>query len=362
MIKDSSQKQKAIRYCVAQGYVPYMEAVVRYSADTADVATDITDVDVLGLKPASEYAPRRVLFDCKTQAKLSAVSRALWAAGLLKMVKGDSAFVILTKAAPEGHRLAAAEISVKLFSEKLFDNFAKSATINYFEGIAYLDDLVAWETFHDLGNKYTKTAPLVSFLTSEAPFEDDPAAGFRALLARLKQAEGEFDATKPSHLMLYGMVVSQAIVFLSAMTQSFNSAFDPEMSKDKFENSLKNYVWGGKEGYELRKRLHTAIQSGRSEEAPPLQFPSLDLFVEMQRSMLDAPFLIGSAALPVKDIAFRQLCAPREHADRRINLELTSNVRARQFALQTNRYIGSLSRLLKECADYYARVLKESIN
>lgn len=359
MIKDSAQKQKAIRYCVAHGYVPYMEAVVRYAADTAETTSDITDVDVLGLRPASEFATRRLLFDCKTQAKVSAVGRALWAGGLLKMIRADEAFVILLKAAPDGHRLAAGEIDVHLFSEKLFDAYASASSVDYLEGITYLDDLTAWDALLTLSNTSKRMAPLVDFLTSEAPFEEDPTAGFRSLLARLKQAEGEFDVSKASHLMLYGVIVSQALVFLSATSRAFSSVFEPDMPLPKFENSLKNYIWGGKEGYELRQRLHIALQNSRTEEVSKFQLPGWDRFIELQRSMLDAPFLVGSAALPVKDIAFRHLCVPRELADKRINLELTNNLRARQFALHVNRYIGSLSRLLKECSGHYAKVLSD---
>ncbi len=357
MIKDSAQKQKAIRYCIAHGYVPYLEAVVRYSADTAETPTDITDVDVLGLRPAAEVAARRLVFDCKTQAKISGVSRALWAAGLLKMTGADEAFVILSKAAPEGHRLAAGEVAVHLFSEDLFDEFGRASSVDYVEGNTYLDDLDAWDTLMNLRALSDRMLPLVVFLTSEAPFEADPAAGFRSLLSRLKQAEGEFDAVKPVHLLLYGLVLSQALIFLSATTRAFGSAFQAAMSLDKFENSLKNYVWGGKEGYALRLRLHVALQAGRTVEVPPFQLPGWERFVELQRSMLDAPFLVGSAALAVKDIAFRHLSSPRALADKRIQFELTHNTRARQFALHVNRYVGSLSRLLKECSDHYATVL-----
>jgi hypothetical protein len=360
MIKDSAQKQKAIRYCVAQGYVPYLEAVVRYSADTSETVSDITDVDVLGLRPAAECAARRLVFDCKTQAKISGVSRALWAAGLLKMIHADEAFVILSKAAPEGHRLAVDEIGIHLFSEKLFDDFGKSSSVDYVEGITYLDDLNTWEALHNLRNLSVKLTPLVDFLTCEAPFEDDPAAGFRSLIARLKQAEGEFDASKPTHLLLYGLVISQSLVFLSAMTRAFSSVFEPAMPQLRFENSLKNYVWGGKEGYALRQRLHIALQAGRTKEVTQFQFPGWERFIELQRSMLDAPFLVGSAALPVKDLAFRQLAIPREIADKRIHTELTRNARARQFALQTNRYIGGLSRLLQECSEHYASALSHT--
>lgn len=360
MIKDSAQKQKAIRYCVAHGYVPYLEAVVRYSADTAETATDITDVDVLGLRPAAELATRRVVFDCKTQAKISAVSRALWAAGLLSLTDADEAFVILAKAAPEGHRLAAAGVGVNLFSEKMFDEFGRASSIDYLEGITYLDNLDAWDKLMGLRDASARFAPLVNFLVSEAPFEMDPAAGFRTLLSRLKHAEGEFDALKPAHLLLYGILLSQALVYLSGTTRAFGSAFEAAMPLPKFENSLKNYVWGGKEGYALRQRLHVALQAGRPTDVLPFQLPGWERFVELQRSMLDAPFLVGSAAVAVKDLAFKHMSTPRELADKRVHVELTKNARARQYGLQVNRYIGSLSRLLKECAEHYAGVLSDA--
>lgn len=357
MIKDSFQKQKAMRYCVAMGYVPYMEAVVRFAADVAERPFDITDVDVLGIRPASEMPERRVVFDCKTTAKLSGVGRAMWAAGLREMVDADEAFVILLKAAPEGHRLAAAGLKVRLFSEERFDQYAKAATINYVEGVTYLDNLPAWEKLYELGRNTKGLSSLTNFLTSEAPFERDAPTGFRALLSRLKQAEGEFDVTKPEHKMLYGVVISQLLVFLGAATRTFHDAFDPAMEKAKFESALRNFIYGGREGFALRQKLHQAIHQGREGEVTPFQLPGWDRFVEMQRSMLDAPFLAGAAALPVKDLAFREVCSPLELADRRILLEFTSSGRARQFAMQANRYIGSLSRLLKECSDHYAALL-----
>lgn len=356
MIKDSLQKQKAIRYCVAQGYTPYMECIVRYGADTAETVADITDVDVLGVRPAAEAPARRVAFDCKTLAKTSGVGRALWAAGLLKLVGADEAFVILLKPAPEGHRLAANRLNVHLFSEKLFDEYARASTADYLEGITYLDNLDAWETFWALRASLPRMSPLIEFLASDAAFEVDPAAGFRTLLSRLKQAEGEFDVNRPAHRLLYGIVVSQAIIFLSSMTRDVNSVFDPGMSLEKFESSLKNYVWGGREGYALRHRLHAALQAGRGDEVP-FQLPGWDQFVELLRSLLDAPLLAGVAALPVKDLAFRELSRPSEVAEKRINQELTGNTRARQYALQVNRYLGSLSRLLKDCSDQFALTL-----
>lgn len=360
MIKDSAQKQKAVRYCVALGYVPYMECLVRFSGDTSDAVSDITDVDVFGIRPAGETNIRRVVFDCKTLAKTSGVARALWAAGLLQLISADEAFVILLKAAPAGHRLAASKIGVHLFSEKLFDDYGRASSSNYIDKITYLDNLTAWDELWTMRSKYPRMEALVEYLTSEAAFEQNPAAGFRSILSKLKQAEGEFDVTKPSHRMLYGIIVSQAVTFLAGIAREFNSAFDPAMKTDAFYKSLRNYIWGGREGYELRKRLQAALHANRPDEIQEFQLPGWDAFVELVRSFMDAPLLAGSPALPVKDLAFRELGTPNALADARIKSELTSNPRARQFALATNRYIGSLSRLLKDCSDNFSENLNKA--
>ncbi len=351
-MKDALQKQKAIRYCVALGYVPYLEVLVRYSGDTSDVPSDISDIDVLGIQPAGEHASRSVIFDCKTQNKISGISRALWAAGLSQLVRADEAFVILSKAAPGGHRLAANDVKVRLFSEKLFDDFAKASSINYLEGLTYLDQSEIWESIFQLKNASRRLEPLVNFVVGDGPLEKDPAAGFRTLLARLKGAEGEFDVDKPVHRVLYGLVLTQAVVYLSGITKDFNNVFDPAMDLGKFEFALRNYIWGGNEGYLLRQRLHAAIHAGRKEDPPAFGLPGWDRFVEMQRSFLDAPLLVGSAALPLKDMAFSQMSSERPLADKRISEELLRNPRARQFALQINKYLGSLSQLLKPCSDH----------
>lgn len=357
MIKDSVQKQKAVRYCVAHGYVPYMECLVRFSGDTSDSISDITDVDVLGVGPAGEAPTRRLVFDCKTLAKTSGVNRALWAAGLLHLIDADEAFVILAKAAPQGHRLAASKVGVHLFSEKLFDQYAQASSTDYVDQITYLDNLVAWDALWNMRTRFPRVAILVEYLTSEAALEQNPAAGFRSLLSKLKQAEGEFDVSKPEHRMLYGIVVSQAITLLADIIREFNTLFDPAMKLDDFQKSLRNYIWGGREGYELRKRLQAALHADRPEENQEVHLPGWDSFIELVRSLLDAPLLVGNSALPIKDLAFRELATPSLLADARIKHELTSNPRARQFALSTNRYIGSLSRLLKDCSEH----LKESL-
>jgi hypothetical protein len=362
MIKDTLQKQKAIRYCVAVGLVPCPEVVVRYAADVAETVSDISDIDVLGVKPAGEFAAKLVLFDCKTQAKISAINRALWVAGLQRLVGADEAFVILNKASPEGHRLAANSIGIRLFSEKLFDNFGTSASIDYLAGASYLEDIRAWEELLSIREKHRGLAPLLLYLLNDAPLEKVSTEGFRTLLSKLKQTAGEFDVSKPTHRCLYALAVTQALIFLAGMTREFHNVFDPAMDRDTFSSSLRYYAWGGKEGYALREKLHKALQANKGQEdVASFDLPGWERFVELMRTFMDAPLLVGSAALPLKDIAFRELCDVRELADRRIAGEMGANARSRQFTLLVNKYIASLSRMLHDNGTHLSAVVSGTI-
>jgi hypothetical protein len=359
MIKDTAQKQMAIRYCVATGIIPYLEVVVRYIAEVAAVEANISDVDVLGIRPAALTPQQKFIFDCKTQNKVSAVGRALWTAGLMKLIGADGAYVILNKAAHEGHRLAANELGVRLTSELLFDNFGKLASPSYAEGATYLDIVESWQSIFGLPKGNENLAPLVEFVLQVGPLERDAVAGFRSLLARLRRAEGEFDVAKPAHRTLWGLVVCEALRLLSSMAVEFNNVFDPAMDKDQFGSLLRNYVWGGRESYQLRQKLHAQVRNARhGEEASQLDLPGWDRFVELMRSFMDAPHLASSGVLAAKDVAFRELSAsPRELADRRIKTELNSTTRARQFVMATSKYLGSLSVHLKESGNRFAEAM-----
>jgi hypothetical protein len=358
MIKDSLQKQKAIRYCVSSGLIPYPEVVVKYAVDVAEFVSDISDIDVLGIKPAGEHAEKLVMFDCKTQAKISSINRALWAAGLRELVGGDEVFVILNKAAPEGHRLAANSIGVRLFSERLFDNFGSSTSVNYLPNISYLEEMTAWEELSSIKDRFKGLSPLLVYLLNEAPLERSSAEGFRTLLSRLKQVAGEFDVSKPTHRCLYWFAISQSIVFLSGIARDFHNVYDPAGAKDAFASALRYFIWGGRDGYALREKLHRVLQASKgTDETTAFELPGWDKFVELMRGFMDAPLLVGSAALPIKDLGFRELCAPKELADLRIVKDLETNARSRQFAFATNKYIMSLSRMLSDCGDHVNETL-----
>ncbi|MDG0024940.1 hypothetical protein [Trinickia sp. Y13] len=359
-MKDSGQKQKAIRYCVAMGIVPYLEALVRYDAEVSDVVSDITDVDVLGIRPSDANRSQRIIFDCKTLSKVSGISRALWAAGLKQFVSADHAFVILNKAAPEGHRLAAGALGVRLFSEPLFDKFAASASKDYFVDSSYLESMEAWEKVFEARKAYPRLEELVNYLTAGAPLEDNPVAGFRSLLAKFKRAEGEIDSSKAVHRAIFGMMLSQALVFLSEMACAFHHVFDADAKPVQFERMLRYYIWGGKESYELRHRLNVSLKAAKGINEPPsFDLPNWEEFKELMRAYLDAPFSLSAACLPMKELAFREIATSAAKQDFELSRRLKANNRIHQFSLVLMNYFAGLSKLTKECCDGLAKKISE---
>ena len=349
MIRDTGQKLKAVRYCVAVGLVPHLEVVVRHESDTSETPTDITDIDVLGSRPASEATSMKVLFDCKTANKMSPVNRALWARGLMSLVGASEAFVVLTKPAPEGHRLAANRLGVRLFSEKLFDTFAGSTAQDYLVPSSYLEQAAGWEALFRIGTNYPALREFLSHLSSTALIHSSATMGLRSLMGRLKKVQGELDPTKAAHRAVFLWTLSQLVFYLGDMAREFHGAFDPDMDETQFAKSLRYYVWGGRESYSLRKRLSEALKTGRGEKnGEPFELPAWGRFVEMFRSLLDAPILVGSVCLPIKDLAFRELCTRTPEVDARLGKRIGANNRVRQFAILAGAYLLEAAALPKE--------------
>lgn len=349
MIKDIQQKLKAIRYCVAMDMLPYMEVIVRFSGDIAERPADITDVDVLGVSPAAKFGTRRVFFDCKTSQRMSAINRALWAGGLREIIGADEGFVILSKAAPEGHRLAGNSIKIRLFSEGLFDKFAASSSKNYLIKLSYLENLEVWNELISLKRKYPKLSEIIDFLNSQSPLELNPIVGFRSLLSFIKKVERELDPEKKSHKFIFSLIVSQSLLFFSEMARDYHNIFDPNQQLEDFSGGLRYYLWGGKESYEIRKRLNNVLKTSRGvEEVPDFELPAWPIFIEMFRSFMDSPHELGDACLPVKEIAFRELSNREDILEKNIKKRLLKNNRIQQFSTIVANYLVCSSRLPKD--------------
>ena len=210
MIKDTQQKIKAVRYCVSLGFVPHMEVVVRFFADTSDSPCDLTDIDVLGILPGAEAPSLRVIFDCKTLNKMSPINRAFWAKGLMAVTHSSEAFVILAKPAIEAHRLAGNSFGVRLFSEPLFDKYATSASVDYLVPNSYLENVDSWARLADIRKNYPVLSELLTFLNSTALLQLSGTQGLRGL--ELNRSAVEIPSAEFSLLHCVTLVIVRVLL------------------------------------------------------------------------------------------------------------------------------------------------------
>jgi hypothetical protein len=361
MIKDINQKIKAVRYCVALGVIPFMEVVVRFSSEVSDTPSDITDIDVLGIKPCDNTPSQRMIFDCKTLNKMSPINRALWANGLINLTESNEAFVILSKSAPDSHRLAGNQIGVRLFTENLFDSFAKSSSSGYSVQNSYIESLSAWDKLAEIPSKYPALADFWRQLNSSLVLENNPRQGLRNLMALCRKYEGEFDPEKNEHQAIFKLCLCQIGLYASEMARDLHNIFYPDMSKSDFEKILRNYIWDGKDNYVVRQKLSMALQLGKgAEKIEQFELPGWDTFVTIFRSYLDSPRQLGGICLPLKDFAFRDVSVHDSVLDKRLHQRLDANDRIRQYILSLAKYLVSATKIPKAFEDNLRKVVLAS--
>lgn len=352
MMKDQNQKLKAIRYSVALGLVPCLEVRMRYAYEGAATPSEITDLDVLSVRPAAQIGMQRVFFDCKTVAKMSAINRALWAQGARTLAGCSEAFVILLRPAPEAHRLAADAIGVRLFHEALFDDYASTTSSDYKIERTYLCDVAGWDAIRTIPDRNANLTKIVDFLLTEAPTQSRSTVALRSLMGAMRRVRGELDPSKPAHRALFAVAASQLLLTSADLVVRFHTAFEKSLSKAQFESSLRYFVWDGRDNYEVRRKLNDALQRSKGGDSiEPFDLPGWEQFIELFRAFLDAPLLVGTAALPCKELGFREVSIASPEIDMRLAKRLGANARVRQFIQFSAVFLVQALQLPREFAD-----------
>lgn len=357
-MKDLPQKKLAVRFCAAQEIVPFMEVLVHSETGLEEVSVDITDIDVLGHDFGNSGPPTRTLFDCKSGTKqMSPINRALWASGLCKFVQANSAYIIQQKEAVYSHKLAANTMGVHIHSENSFIKYAESTSGLFAQGSTYLDDLGAWDSLSKIGS-VIPCKDIIYYLSNYAAMENSGPKSLRHGLSALLKASPELNPNKPNHKLLFGVFLSSFLISLSITINGMKDVFDFSMSKETFERTLRFYVWDGKENYNLRKSMRSAIQRSRGDaEDVQLELPEWEKFLHLVRSMLDAPEALKSLSFLAKELAFRSASQKSNApADIRIIDLFLKNNRARQFLFATSEYLVRAGKLP---GDFHQNIVSE---
>ncbi|MEH2319275.1 hypothetical protein [Nostoc sp.] len=346
--KDKLQKEKAIRFCISNRLIPYVEVNVSNVKEISTSQTVLTDVDVLGIEITKYGKVRKIIFDCKT-LDTSPINRAFWACGLMNYTSCDEAFVILKKKANEAHKLSAKSINIHLYSEELFDNYAEAKSIDYLDKSSYTANINTWYRYLSYFKTQSKFEELGDYINNQLPLETDYAKALRGILANVKDIKGEVDPGKTQHMAIYINLIMSLCFVLSPIVTDFINIFDPTHRKEDFERMLRYYIWGGRDNFLLRKKINELMSAQNEQISPEFELANWNEFVELVRVLLDAPAHLFLCCIPLREISLRYLTEINESADLLIVERLMESNRIRQFIFRASSYLINATGLPKDC-------------
>ncbi|TPK75520.1 hypothetical protein FJ930_05360 [Mesorhizobium sp. B2-4-15] len=334
--KDRFQKELAIRYCLSAGLLPFLEVLVVSSAEVTDQVEVLTDVDVLGVSALDDGRLHKTIFDCKSSTRMSPINRAFWTAGLRQYIAADSAFVLMGSRSSRNHRLAALDMNVDLHDEDSFTALGRSLDPVFPNIEAYQASIDRWQSLEDVYSANQWSSGLREQIAYAVPLADDPKAVFRRIIASLRSARGNFDPKKPKHLAIIFDVMSATFVSLIKITRDLRRIYDPKMDKREFENTLRYYMWGGKEAFNIRQQLASRSDASRDNFVELPAWPNLVNFMGIT---LDAPGAILDCAIACKEISLRFASGSTPILDALLSERLESEGRTVQFSVALGEYL-----------------------
>lgn len=339
--KDRHQKELAVRHCLAVGLVPFVEVLVHSTADLTETTEVLTDIDVLGIGVSGDGVLHRTAFDCKTTNKMSAINRALWARGLCDYLGMDGAFVILKRPAARNHRLSALALKVDLHDEESFIELSRSYDPTYPSVTSYQSDLENWDKLEAAYKKWFWSEPLYHLTQTVAPTATHYASVFRKIVAELRAVKGNFDPDKEEHIAIFFDTMCACFLMWSVMAREIRRFYDPAMDKAQFEQTLRFYMWDGRESYLLRQRL--AEKNVRDQPGHAVDLPSWNSLVQMAGLIIASPTSVFECAAFCKELSVRAVAGRTGKLEDALKQRVQANNRVRQFTGALARYLVDAS-------------------
>lgn len=333
--KDRFQKELAIRYCLVKKIVPFLEVIVPNIADLSESVEVLTDIDVLGVELTGGGGLRRVIFDCKTGNKMSAINRAFWAAGVKQYANCNEAYVILKSKAVHSHRISALAIDVDLHDEGSFRDLGRTADPAFPADDCYQSSIDRWNVIYDFYTKNGWTEPLYDLARNIVPLTQAPWSAFRRILAELRNVRGQFDPAKDGHVAIFLDVLASTFVLWATLGRDIRRFYEPTMSKLEFEKILRYYIWGGKESYNIRQQMRDKTSSSIGN----VELPFWDLLVSFAGLIVSAPQSIFDCAHVCRELSIRMVVDPNDVFDKKISEHFKDNSRIRQFSISLSNYL-----------------------
>jgi hypothetical protein len=360
--KDRHQKELAVRYCLAQGMVPCLEVLIPSIAELSNNPETITDIDALGLEMVADGDLRRIAFDCKSSAKMSAIGRAFWAAGLMQYTGCDGAFVILGKAAVYNHRISALSVNVDLHDQRSFEDLGRSKQLDFNLPHYYQSSLVGWDQVIAAYKKFIWSEPLFDLCRNTTPISRTPERAFRKLIAELKKARGHFDPQRNEHMAIFLDLMAATFILWTPIGRDLRRIYDPSMKREQFESALRLYIWGGKESYDIRQALRERAAQLNSDSDLPSEvqeFPSWEKLINFSGLVISAPQATFECVNICRDMSIRCVACKGDKEEENLTKSLKNSSRATQFILGMTNYLVLACQLPSDIEKNVKKIMSE---
>ncbi len=357
IINDRRQKQAALAYVISKGWFPQIELIIQPPRSANRKPYEITDIDVYGAAPDELSGYRSIVFDCKGGRQASAVTRAMWLKGLMTYLDAEWGICVLAdqKMIPSDHREAAGELGVSLMTLSEFDVFAQATDGSSEMPISHLANIDHWGTYIKIGEKYPQLQAAVDFSRGKYWALASGGDAVRHSITLLRQLRGELDPAKREHLVAFGDVLALFLFGLAKVGHRLFRAYLQPASRNELDAVLLPYMYGGRESYSLVEQLTLLIERRpRLHGQAEIAFPEWDSFLQLTRSLLDAPMQALAAPLLAREVAwsFFESSPGFEFAQ----MLARSKRQTGKFCLQAAKYLGTAAKLPPEFADQFSRI------
>jgi hypothetical protein len=352
MLKDRAQKATALRFSVSKRWLPQLEVEIEPARRLEKSKSLLTDIDVLAVAPSLIGGHIRLVFDCKSGVKESAIGRAFWLHGVMTRSSALHGFVVLNNKVTIGrdHRISASDLSVTLLHEGEFEELAQGMGGSTVATDSVITSVDAWDLFLAIGTKYPAMSEYLNFGRSGYWMMKDAGEQCRKTVARLRAIRAELDPEKPEHLAIFGDALCLFLLALSELSNRLFLVLLRPSSHEEFSSSLLAHLYGGYENLETALKIRRLTSGAIPEDAVSI-FPETGKFEQLVREILQAPQQTLPAALLAREIGF---CYLNETPTTKLQNEIAVESQyAPKFIIMASEYLQKAVKLPSEFATKY---------
>lgn len=357
-MKDETQKEIISKHFGARHWFVETEVPVFYKGGVLEEDKPITDVDVLALRPGPDLKWEAVLADCKTLKGVSPVNRVVWLAGLMRHFSASRGLIILRRRQPiePDHKLFAASLGITLLDEEQFPAYDRA--VIYPDGSSQFPFLLAeLTTLKDLQSKFPGLKPVTDYMYAQAWNEPTYVNLMRKVLGHAQPASREIDPARQDHLALTLEIAAVFAVGLAECVGTIFTHYLQPSTRSELDDALKVVIWGGRSQYNFIAKLRLEVLEAKNitpSEPSGLALPAWPSFIQLIRSMLEAPSLAFGAPQILRRAAFDVLSG-RPFLANATKQELLTV----KFAMLTYEYFADASSLPKAAKE---RIVDEFVS